>query len=225
METAIERAALTRRQAAFSLAGALTVTLGAALVVVGVFLPYAVSPDPRVELVDASVFASGPGIGALAGAGTALALALGRWRGAPMPWAIPSMIGLIGVAVVGLWFADVAELSLYQLAYRGPYHAATAELEPGAGIWLVGAGALTITLGGCCFAAVPMALQRALAAPAPAVAETPERSAAAPSRTAPERRTGPAWEDAREAPVGRWAPPVAPGSLPPWDDSTTPTSR
>ncbi len=224
----METPALSARQNALSLAGMLLVALGALTAVVGTFLPYAVSSDPRVTIVGGSVFEIGPGLWVLAGGLAALALAVGRWRGVPMPWGIPSMLGLFGVVVGGLTLLDVDHMSLYGLAYRGPYHASTAELEPGAGIWVVGAGALVTVLGGLCFAAVPMALQQAVAAaaepPAPSEASAPGGPATPPA-PAPEPRTGPAWEDAREAPVRRWAPPVAPGSLPPWDDSTTPTSR
>ncbi len=241
--------ALTERQAASSRTAAIAVTIGALMVIGGVWLPYVSSPDSRVEIVDASVFAAGPGRAAILGALTALALALGRWRGTPMPWGIPSMVGLFGVIVAGFWVTDVNAHSLYEIAYRGPFHASTSDLEPGLGIWVVGGGALVITLGGLFFSAVPLEVQRAVAAakepglapvplpanarPAPHVAHhaqpgQPPAAAQPPAPPAPEAprpRSGAGWDEAREAPERRWAPPAAPGSLPAWDDSTRPTSH
>ncbi|MDR9371369.1 hypothetical protein Q5424_19880, partial [Conexibacter sp. JD483] len=169
METTAQPPLLTPRQKAFSLVGMLLVAVGAVLAYVGIFLPFFSTPDPAVTIVDNAAIsgAAGPGVLTIVGATCALALAIGRWRGVPMPAWIPSSIGVWGLCFVVFWVVDINNHDLYNVAYRGPYHASSSELSPGSGIWLIGAGALTVVLGGAFFAAIPLKLMKAVA-PAPA---------------------------------------------------------
>jgi hypothetical protein len=192
--------------------GLLVVLLGGIALAAGLFLPLAASPDSRVELIENRAIWYGGTDFVIGLALAAPFFAFLRWRGLPLPWWIASVLGVVGL-LLALGAALVVDAStLADVDWAGPAAVESDDLAPGAGIWVAAAGALAIVLGGALLQAVGPPLRRR-----EPVATAPEGWYPDPEGTELRWWDGTRWGDSRR--------PAAPGEFPPHDEATAPLGR